>query len=205
MDTLPAYFTGIAAVLLLSSFVKILTTLSIVRYGIGLNGASFGFVVVALGFVLSLIVVNAQAPQSGGLTALMSAKVASSSSELEEKFGPFLERHSQPEIKTRLTAISQKLKTPKDNEEEAPSAARGGDFPVLIAAFLLSELKEAFQLGFIILVPFLVIDLLVVNALMALGITQMSPLIVSFPLKILLFFAVDGWTLLSEKLLRAYL
>jgi type III secretion protein R len=205
MDILPAYFTGIVAVLLLSSFVKILTTLTIVRYGIGLNGASFGFVVVALGFVLSLIVVNAQAPRSGGLAALISAKAASSAGELEENFGPFLDRHSQPEIKARLSAIAHKLKAPKDGVAETPGALRGTEFPVLIAAFLLSELKEAFQLGFIILVPFLVIDLLVVNALMALGITQMSPFIVSFPLKILLFFAVDGWTLLSEKLLRAYL
>lgn len=86
-----------------------------------------------------------------------------------------------------------------------PSSEGADDFGLLIASFLVSELKEAFSMGFVLLIPFLVVDLVVMNLLMVLGVREFNPEVISVPLKILLFFAVDGWTLLAGKLLRGAL
>jgi len=241
MDAIPPYLTGIVAVLLLSAFVKILTTLSILRYGIGLHGAGFGLVIVGVSFALSLLVMNPQLERVGGIDALLSIGQVSAGEggnylHLEEQFRPFLEKHTDPEIEQRFVALAKKMgskKTisaiPKEPEvpEDVETMGEGvpGDggipplavgegtsantdvvpFPVLIAAFLISELSEAFQLGFMILIPFFVVDLLVTNILLALGVTQISQAVVALPCKLLLFFAVDGWTLVSEKLISGYI
>ena len=77
-------------------------------------------------------------------------------------------------------------------------------FRQLIAAFLLSELRTSFQIGFLIFIPFLVIDLIIANILLALGMIMLSPTIVSLPFKLLIFVAVDGWTLIIKGLVQSF-
>ena len=77
-------------------------------------------------------------------------------------------------------------------------------FPVLAAAFLTSELKTAFQIGFLLFIPFVVIDLVVASVLMAMGMMMLSPMIVSLPFKIMLFVLVDGWALLMGSLAASF-
>ncbi len=200
MDILPSYIAGFFAVLLLSSFVKILTTLNILRYGIGLKGGAFGLVLAGCSLALSLLVMSPCIDKAGGLDGMISGN---SPAKLEENFRPFLAKHVHQDVLKKFSQLSDKLKNqPKSPADAAVSPA---SITVLVPAFLISELKEAFQIGFLLLVPFLIIDLVVVNGLMVLGITQMSPAAVAFPMKILLFFAIDGWTLLSEKLVMGYL
>jgi flagellar biosynthetic protein FliP len=73
-----------------------------------------------------------------------------------------------------------------------------------LAAFVLSEIKRGFTLGFFLLIPFFVIDLVVANLLVAMGLTMMSPVIVSLPIKLLLFVSSDGWLMLAQNLMKAY-
>lgn len=202
MSDLPSYVSGIIAVLLLSSFVKILTTLNIFRMGLGLTGGAFGVVIAALSLALSILVVSPELRHAGVEQSFIWNFDTARKLDSERTFRPFLERHTHPEILTRLQSIESQL---EKKEAQAPAPGGPAAFSTLVPAFLLSELKEAFQVGFIILIPFLIIDLVTVNALMALGITQMSHTIVSLPLKILLFFSIDGWTLISEKLLGGYI
>ena len=75
----------------------------------------------------------------------------------------------------------------------------------LLPAFLLTELREAFQIGFLLFLPFLVVDLVVTNLLVGLGMTMLTPTSVSLPLKLLLFYLADGWFLLSKSLVEGYL
>jgi type III secretion protein R len=75
---------------------------------------------------------------------------------------------------------------------------------VVIPAFVVTELKEAFQIGFLIFLPFLVLDMVIANVLLALGMQTLSPSQVSLPFKILLFVAVDGWSLLARGLILGY-
>jgi flagellar biosynthesis protein FliP len=85
------------------------------------------------------------------------------------------------------------------------SKAEFNDFGLLVASFTISQLRDAFEIGFALLVPFLIIDLLVMNLLMVLGATAVNVELISIPLKILLFFSVDGWTMISEKLLKEFM
>ena len=85
-----------------------------------------------------------------------------------------------------------------------PKSPEEVGFRQLVAAFLLSELRTAFQIGFLIFIPFLVIDLIVANILLALGMIMLSPTIVSLPFKLLIFVAVDGWTLIIKGLVQSF-
>ena len=203
MDSLSGYFTGFLGVLLLTSFVKILTTLNILRYGIGLKGGGFGLVVFGASIALSLLVMTPQIQQAGGVQSLLFEQ---SAQKIEEHFRPFLEAHTNNDIKVRFTSLALRLGGTDGQKVISPAPApQSIPMTVLVPAFLFSQLKEAFLVGFIILIPFLVVDLLVVNVLMSLGLNQMSQTLVSLPIKLLLFFAVDGWTLISEKLVSGYL
>ncbi|MGB5038395.1 MAG: flagellar type III secretion system pore protein FliP, partial [Blastocatellia bacterium] len=84
------------------------------------------------------------------------------------------------------------------------AAADPGSFGVLIPAFVTSELREAFVAGFFLFIPFLVVDLVVSNILMSMGMVMVSPTTVSLPFKILLFVLVDGWPLLAKALALSY-
>ena len=89
---------------------------------------------------------------------------------------------------------------------KAPKFARAQDVPfsILLPAFVTSELKTAFQIGFLLFLPFLVIDLVVSSVLMSLGMMMMSPMLVSLPFKLLLFVLVDGWALLMGSLASSF-
>ena len=89
-------------------------------------------------------------------------------------------------------------------KEERPKSIEDVSFTTLIPAFMTSELKTSFQMGFIIFLPFLVIDLVISAVLMALGMMMLPPVVVSLPFKILLFVLVDGWTLLMQSLVASY-
>ncbi|MCJ8141065.1 type III secretion system export apparatus subunit SctR [Falsirhodobacter halotolerans] len=88
--------------------------------------------------------------------------------------------------------------------DEARSALRSDDLIVLIPAFVASELTRAFEIGFLLYIPFLVVDLIVANVLMAMGMMMVSPTLISIPLKIFLFVAVEGWSRLMHGLILSY-
>jgi flagellar biosynthetic protein FliP len=89
-------------------------------------------------------------------------------------------------------------------EEEQPEDKKDISTMVLIPAFMLSELKTAFQMGFMIYVPFLVIDMLVASVLMSMGMMMLPPIVISLPFKLLLFVLVDGWQLVVGSLMKSF-
>ena len=88
--------------------------------------------------------------------------------------------------------------------EPRPASAEAIPYRVLIPAFMISELRRAFEIGFLLYLPFLIIDLVVASVLMSLGMMMMSPTIVSLPFKLLLFVLVDGWALLMGSLAASF-
>lgn len=124
--------------------------------------------------------------------------------------GEFLDKHSSPEnrqlfvdLKTRLgSADTSPLPGTGPLTEQVNAWAQL--LTIQAPAFLLSELTEAFQIGFLLLVPFLVIELVVSNILLALGMMMMNPQVITLPLKLLLFVLVDGWRLILEGLVQGY-
>ena len=139
---------------------------------------------------------------------LGNASGAATQPALEKNFRPFVENNTRPEILEKFVALAARRQASQDSPgPDVPGSAPAVQktaFSVLVPAFLVSQLREAFQLGFLILIPFLVIDLLVANALMLLDMKQLPQPVVALPFKILLFVAVDGWSMVSSKVLSAY-
>jgi type III secretion protein R len=191
-----------------TAFVKIETVLQIVRGAIGAQGVPSTTVVMAL---------------SGALTLLSMAPVGE---RIAARAGPLLTPHAMDDtvafVEHGVAAVVEPmrdfLKTNASDREKArfldvarrvrPDAERAqvsdADLAVLVPAFMVTELTEAFALGFLLYLPFLVIDLVVSNVLLALGMQMMTPTQVSLPFKLLLFVAIDGWGLLARSLVAGY-
>jgi flagellar biosynthesis protein FliP len=160
--------------------------------------------------VLSLAAIAPEFPGQDPWQVVFSSGMPSTDGDLLIRIRPFMVRHTDPEIAKRIVGVVEKLAARKINDgKKQPNAANLtlDNLPLssLAGAFLLSELKEAFEIGFVILLPFFVLDLLILNILLSMNAVQISAQIVALPLKLLLFFAVDGWTLITEKLLGSYL
>ena len=207
MDALPAYVSGLAAVLLLTSFIKIFTSLNILRYGLGLHSGAFGIVIAGLSFALTLVVMTPYLGANAGIEQLVGKGAEDPAT--QSKLRPFIEKHAHKQVTERLNQISLKLAAAPDTagsaDQSNSASQRAVSYSVLIASFVISELQEAFYVGLLLLVPFVILDLVVANVLTALNITQLPLAVVALPLKLFVFFAVDGWQLVSEKLLNGYL
>ncbi len=113
----------------------------------------------------------------------------------KEPIRQYLSKHAKQSDRELFMGLLE-----KNNAKTVPVSS--DDFVILAPAFLISELSNAFQIGFLVYLPFLVIDMTVANVLMALGMQMLSPTTISLPFKILLFVLVDGWRLLAEGLTK---
>ena len=186
-------------ILMLSSFTRIIIVFSLTRNALGLQGIPPNQVLVGLALFLSLFImtptltmVNDEALQPY-LEGTISQEEA-----VERGTGPirdFMLLHTEPsELELLLNASGQ---APPPTVDDIGMTA-------LIPAFLLSEMKTAFIIGFVIFIPFLVIDIVVAASLMALGMMMLPPVFVSLPFKLLLFIMVGGWSLIVETLLTSF-
>ncbi len=190
----------------LTSFVKVSTVLQITKSAIGAQGVPSNAVVMALSAALTLLAmapVGAQISDRLGVALAKPLSTAELATEVfdatAEPLRAFLGANSNPREAQRFFTLAQTTR-PVDTRGDVQKT----DFAVVIPAFLVSELSEAFALGFAIFLPFLVIDIVVGNVLMALGMQMMNPTQVSLPFKLLLFVAADGWGLLAQALVTGY-
>lgn len=188
-----------ALILMMTSFTRILVVLSILRQAIGLQQSPPNQVLIGLSLFLSLFIMaptldqvneHAVKPYAAGTINAEQAIAAAAGD-----FHAFMIRQTR---ETDLAMFADMAKAPKfARAEDVP-------FSILLPAFVTSELKTAFQIGFMLFLPFLVIDLVVSSVLMSLGMMMMSPTIVSLPFKLLLFVLVDGWALLMGSLAASF-
>ncbi len=196
------------AFMTLTAFLKISTVLHIVRGAIGAQNVPSNTVVMALSAALTLIAMAPVGSRIMDRVAPVLADPASSDTAVlvrgivdatQEPMRAFLRANASPTERNRFYEVARSARP----EEERDEVGRD-DLVVLIPAFMITELMEAFALGFIIYLPFLVIDLVVANVLLSLGMQMLSPTQVSLPFKLLLFVAVDGWGLLARALVTGY-
>jgi type III secretion protein R len=192
-----------AALVTLTSFLKIAVVLSVARSALGAPQVPPNSAVTGLALVLTALVMAPVGEAS--LAALRSAPaergVPGTLAALERSAAPmkaFLARFARPDDRATFLDVARRLRGPG---AEPPGE---DDLGVLAPAFVVSELRRAFTIGFLVFVPFLVVDLVVSNVLLALGLTQLSPTSVALPFKLLLFVAVDGWKLLARALALSY-
>jgi type III secretion protein R len=191
----------------LTAFLKISTTLQIARSAIGAQGVPSGTVVTALAAALSMLamapvlqtMVDRATPLLEARQPVESAKLVQGIVEaVREPLRDFLKANTAPREKARFLEVARRA-----HKDRAAGVAET-DLTVLGPAFIASELRAAFSLGFAIYLPFLVIDIVIANALVALGLQQLQPTQVSLPFKLLLFVAIDGWGLLAQALVGGY-
>ena len=186
-------------VVTMTPFLRIIIVLSLLRTSIGTqqvppNLVLIGMAIIITGYVMgpTLGEINQKA-----LIPLSNQKITVPQA-MGEAYVPLRKfMLKQTEMKD-LAFFYQISKAPNPNSPEDV------EFRQLVAAFLLSELRTAFQIGFLIFIPFLVIDLIIANILLALGMIMLSPTIVSLPFKLLIFVAVDGWTLIIKGLVQSF-
>ena len=186
-------------VLMMTSFTRIIIVLSLLRQALGLQQTPPNQVLVGLALFLSLFVMK---PSIDQINATALKPYGAGQITIEEaitRSGTVLHRFMV--LQTRQTDLKLFADLAK-----APRFARASDIPfsILLPAFVTSELKTAFQIGFLIFLPFLVIDLVVASTLMSLGMMMLSPAIISMPFKLLLFVLVDGWALTMGSLAGSF-
>jgi flagellar biosynthesis protein FliP len=184
---------------MLTSFTRMTIVLSLTRNAIGLQSIPPNQVVIGLALFLSLFVMSPTLDKMNdvGLQPLLNGQKSQTEaiSDAMEPLKDFmLSNTRKAELKMMISASG----------EERPDTPKDVSMTTLIPAFILSELKTAFIIGFAIFVPFLVIDLVVSSILMALGMMMLPPSFVALPFKLLLFVMVDGWSLVAESLLRSF-
>lgn len=188
-----------ALVLMMTSFTRILIVLSILRQALGLQQSPPNQVLAGLALFLSLFIMG---PTLAGVNTVALEPYAAGSITADQaivaaggEFREFMLRQTREANLVMFADIA-----------EAPSFASPNDIPfsILLPAFVTSELETAFQIGFMLFLPFLVIDLVVASVLMSLGMMMLSPTIVSLPFKLLLFVLVDGWALLMGSLAMSF-
>lgn len=188
-----------AALLMMTSFTRIIIVLSILRTAIGTATTPPNQVLLGLAFFLTLFVMMPvfERVYDNALQPYMSEELSAEQA-VREASGPIRDFMI---AQTREDDIGLFLRISNNGEVEAPEDV---PFSVLVPAFLTSELKTAFQIGFILFLPFLVIDLVVASTLMSMGMMMLSPMIVSLPFKIMLFVVVDGWSLVMGTLAASF-
>jgi flagellar biosynthesis protein FliP len=186
-------------ILMMTSFTRIIIVLSILRQALGLQQTPPNQVLVGLSLFLSLFVMQPVISQINTTALEPYGKNEISIEGAIEQSGIAL--HGFMMKQTRKSDLALFAKIAKAPKFEEPADV---PFSILLPSFVTSELKTAFQIGFLIFLPFLIIDLIVASALMSLGMMMLSPNIVSMPFKLLLFVLVDGWALTMGSLASSF-
>jgi flagellar biosynthetic protein FliP len=185
--------------LMMTSFTRIIIVLSILRQAIGLQQTPPNQVLIGLSLFLSLFVMRPVIDQINTTAYTPYGAGQISIEEAVSRSGTVL--HGFMIRQTRETDLRLFANLADIERFQSPEAV---PFTILLPAFVTSELKTAFQIGFLIFLPFLIIDLIVSSTLMSLGMMMLSPTIVSMPFKLLLFVMVDGWALTMGSLAASF-
>jgi flagellar biosynthesis protein FliP len=185
--------------IMMTSFTRIVVVLSLLRTALGTATSPPNSVVISLALFLTAFVMGPVLTRAYdlGVKPLVANEITVNEA---------LERSSQP-----LRAFMEKNVREKDLQlfvdmsgEGQPKTPEDVSMRVLVPAFMISELKRAFEIGFLLFLPFLIIDLVVASVLMSMGMMMLPPVVVSLPFKLIFFVLVDGWTLVAGSLIQSY-
>jgi flagellar biosynthetic protein FliP len=184
---------------MVTSFTRIVVVLSLLRSAIGLQTAPPNTVMVSLALFLTAFIMapTLQTAYNEGVQPLMEGTI---------EFDQAFERASEPFHAFMLTQVREKdLGLFQELSGQAPpETPQELSFQVLIPAFMISELRRAFEIGFLLYLPFLIIDLVIASILMSMGMMMLPPVVISLPFKLIFFVLVDGWYLVAGSLVRSF-
>ncbi|MDB5614599.1 MAG: fliP [Devosia sp.] len=184
---------------MVTSFTRIVVVLSLLRTAIGLQTAPPNSVMVSLALFLTIFVMQPTLQQSydQGIAPLLAGDI-----EIAEAFelgvAPFHEFMRANVREQDLSLFFDLTEAPVPDEPEAIP------LQLLVPAFIISELRRAFEIGFLLFLPFVVIDMVVASVLMSMGMMMLPPVVISLPFKLIFFVLVDGWYLVAGSLVRSF-
>jgi len=189
---------GPSVVIMMSSFTRIVIVLGFVRTALGVQQAPSNQIIIGLGLILSFFIMqpvldrmNDEALQPYFAKEMTSSEAVSTASVPLKQFMMKQTRVSDIEFFLELAG-------------SGPTTATELPLRIVVPAFVMSEIRSAFQMGFLIFLPFIVIDFLVATTLMSMGMMMMPPVVISLPFKLLLFVLVDGWSLVVRSLVQSF-
>ncbi|CAM3515433.1 MULTISPECIES: type III secretion system export apparatus subunit SctR [Halomonas] len=193
------------AVVTMTSFLKIAVVLFLIRNALGVQQTPPNLLLYGIALVLTVYITTPLVGEiyyqlessSAGLSSM--EEIQATGEILREPLKEYLSQYANERERAFFLDATQNIWS-----EQARENVRDDDLVTLIPAFVTSELTRAFEIGFLIYIPFLVIDLIVANVLMAMGMVMVAPPLISVPLKIFLFVAVDGWSRLMHGLILSY-
>ncbi len=186
--------------IMMTSFVRIVVVLSLLRTALGLQQSPPNAVIVSLALFLTLFVMTPTLKDAyaQGVEPLVNNQITTTEA---------LDRASVPMKKFMLGHVRQSdLKLFMDmSGKKTPATPDALPLTTVAPAFMISELKRAFEIGFLVFIPFLIIDMAVASILMSMGMMMLPPVIISLPFKLIFFVLVDGWHLISGSLVESYM
>ncbi len=184
---------------MVTSFTRIVVILSLLRTAIGLQTAPPNTVMISLALFLTAFVMapTLQRSYDEGIAPLMAGEI-----EFEQAF----ERGAAPVHEfMRLNVREKDVELFMDMSGEAPpQTPEELSLTILVPAFMISELRRAFEIGFLLFLPFIIIDMVVASVLMSMGMLMLPPIVISLPFKLIFFVLVDGWYLVAGSIVRSY-
>jgi flagellar biosynthesis protein FliP len=185
---------------MVTCFTRFIIALSFLRSGLGLPSTPANLVLISLALFMTLFTMGPTFDKAweGGVKPFMDNKISEEQAfqRISDPFREFMTANVRPKD-IDLFASMARTQAPSPSPEAAPLRA-------LIPAFMISELRRGFEIGFLIILPFLVIDLITATLTMSMGMMMLSPSTISLPFKILFFILIDGWNLLVGGLLRSF-
>jgi flagellar biosynthetic protein FliP len=184
---------------MVTAFTRIVVVLSLLRTAIGAATAPPNTVIVSLALFLTAFVMGPAFQQAYdvGVRPLIAGEIQPDQA-FERASGPFHTFMMKNVRDKDLALFSDMAKQP------VPDKPEGLSLRILVPAFMISELKRAFEIGFLLFLPFLIIDLVVASVLMSMGMMMLPPVVVSLPFKLIFFVLVDGWNLVAGSLVQSY-
>jgi len=188
-----------AILVMMTSFTRLIVVFSFLRHALGTQQLPPNQILVGLSLFLTFFIMTPvwQNVRDNALTPYMSKKISQEKA-LEEAMKPVRKFMMKQTREKDLALFIQMTKAPKPRNADDISTT------VLLPAFMISELKTAFQMGFILFLPFLVIDMVISSVLLSMGMMMLPPVMISLPFKVLLFVLVDGWNLIVGSLVQSF-
>jgi flagellar biosynthesis protein FliP len=205
-----SFLTVLPALLMtMTSFTRIIIVMSILRQAIGLAQTPSNQILIGISLFLSLFIMSPvlETANTQALQPYLQQKISAQTalSKAQKPFRDFMMNQTRTNDLEMFMELSGKNQARNSTVESSKTQdLKKVPMTVLMPAFLTSELKTAFQIGFMLFLPFLIIDLVVASVLMSMGMMMLSPLIISLPFKIMLFVLVDGWTLVIGMLSNSF-
>jgi flagellar biosynthesis protein FliP len=188
--------------IMVTSFTRFVVALSFLRTGLGLQTTPANIIMISLALFLTFYVMSPTFDRAwrDGVQPLMQNEITEKEaySKITDPFRDFMLAHvREKDLQTFESLAAESLRIRPEGQRV--------DLRIIIPAFMVSELRRAFEIGFLIVMPFLVIDMVVATLTMSMGMMMMPPTVFSLPFKVLFFVLIDGWNLLATGLVRSFL